>query len=471
MHSEISSALMELRRRLSALALATAAATALATATVTATATALATATATALISAAVALSAKANASANAAPDDSLKLTQAACNAFKAKIAALPGYTSGTIQVPADWTNTKGATVPVFWWKRAGTRPSATPIAFLHGGVAGSSWALLDKWQEVLNNYPGDVVSFDHRGEGCSKTLPSNLHPSQYAHLNVRPVVRDLEYLRQHVFGYKKWRVVGHSRGSALIHYYLEMAPEGLESAHAMGFSLSHPDIQAFNTLTRAQGFYDTAKAYLLRYPGDEERVKQIKSWIQTDTCWNALDDRKVCGPSVVDVFANLLSRQTSWGDLHNKIQSMVDFNSAYAVIQARLPLDVYGHFNYIMGTNALTFGSPDLLWIAMLKENPVYKDPFLSEIRYIGDAIMPTVGELWRAQVDAIDYATIKTYLREHPEFKYFLYSGALDPIAPPQAFKWETSELGSLVNFVTLPSSAHDGWFDPILIANILK
>lgn len=406
-----------------------------------------------------------------AAKDDSLTTTQAGCRAFIAKLSSTPGMSFGTVLVPEDWENPSGSKIPLFWWKRSGSDSSAPPIAFLHGGVAGTSWGLLDKWQKVIQDYPGDLVSFDHRGEGCSKTLPSNLNPEAYRHLTVRATVKDMEFLRSEVFGYSRWRIVGHSRGAALVHYYLEMAPEGLESAHAMGFAISSPERQRLNTLTRAQGFYDTAKAYLLRYPEDEAKVKKIRALITADTCWQGLDERKICGPAALDVFANYLSRVSSWGDLHAKIASMIDFDSTYKAIQARLLIDVYGHFNYVVATNGQTFGSPDSLTTAQLKNNPIYHEAFLSEARYIGDAIAPWVDIPWSSSVDPLDYGKVKKFLSNHPDFKYYLYSGALDPIAPPQSFSWEVDHLGSLVQFVNLPEVGHDGWFDPIFLANIMK
>lgn len=408
---------------------------------------------------------------ARAAADDSLTLAQKGCRAFVERLAGMSEVTYGTALVPKDWAHPKGEKIPLFWWKRAGRDQAAPPLVFLHGGVAGNSWALLDKWQAVLRDYPGDFISFDHRGEGCSKTLPSNLDPSAYRHLNARSVVNDMELLRSGIFGGRKWRVVGHSRGAALIHYYLEMFPGALESAHAMGFSVASPELQALNTLTRAQGYYASAQAYLELYPEDEARVQKIRSLIQPDTCWLALDDRRVCGPAVLDVFANYLSRKGSWADLHAKIGSMVDFDSAYAAIQARLPNDAYGHFNYIVGTNGRDFGSPDSALTEVLKSNPAYAHAFLSEARFVGEAVAPAAGIEWRASVDPLDYGKIRRFLSSHPGFNYRLYSGALDPIAPPQAFRWEADYLGPLVTLVNLPDSAHDGWFDPILIANILR
>lgn len=409
------------------------------------------------------------SAGAEAASDDSLTVAKNGCQSFLKRLDSLSDVTYGTIEVPKDWARPDDEKNPLFWWKRAGRDKTAPPLAFLHGGVAGNSWGVLDKWQTVIRDYPGDFISFDHRGEGCSKTLPSSLAPSAYRHLNARSVVKDMEFLRAKVFGGAKWRVVGHSRGSALIHYYLEMAPQALESAHAVGFSIAPPELQSLNTLTRAQGYYATAKAYLQRYPEDEARVQKIRTFIKPDTCWFALDDRSICGQAVLDVFANLLSRKSSWADLHLKIESMVDFESTYAAIQARLPNDVYGHFHYIVGTNGQDFGSPDSAMTEVLKSNPVYTDAFLSEARFIGDAIAPTVKVSWRSSVDSIDYSQIKQFLLENPGFRYYLYSGDLDPIAPPQAFQWEVAYLGSLVHFVSLPDSAHDGWFDPILLRNV--
>ncbi len=408
---------------------------------------------------------------ARAATDDSLTMTKIGCQNFTKRLSEMKGLTSGNYLVPKYHSHPYGKKIPIFWWKREGTNKSAPPLVFIHGGVAGNSWALLDKWPTVIRNYPGDFISLDLRGEGCSKELSSNLLPSEYRHLSVRNVVKDLEMLRTQLWGYAKWRIVGHSRGSAIVHYYLEMAPQGLESAHAMGYSIAASEFQSLNTLVRAQGFYSTAQTYLKLYPEDEERVRLIRSRIKPETCWLGLDDRKICGPSALDVFANYLSRRSSWKDLHSTLTSMIDFDSTYAAIQKRLPNDVYGHFNYIISTNGQTFGNPDSVMTELLKSNPIYTDSFLSEIRFIVNAISPSVQVPWRASVDSINYDRIKRFLTSNPNFKYYLYSGALDPIAPPMAFKWETDFLGSLVNFVNLPDSAHDGWFDPILLSNIVQ
>src|SRR4051794_37953000 len=88
---------------------------------------------------------------ASAAPSlsgtDSLAQAVSGCEGFNAKLKAYPDIKSGVAQVPADWANPASqAKVPVFWWKRAGKDSSYPPLAFIHGGPASNSWALLDKW-------------------------------------------------------------------------------------------------------------------------------------------------------------------------------------------------------------------------------------------------------------------------------------------------------------------------------------
>ncbi len=72
-----------------------------------------------------------------------------------------------------------------------------------------------------------------------------------------------------------------------MVHYYLEMAPQSLESVTGMGFSLMDGDLQKEYPRLRAMGFARAAKAYLQRYPDDANLVLQIRK--MTDTaglCW-----------------------------------------------------------------------------------------------------------------------------------------------------------------------------------------
>lgn len=401
--------------------------------------------------------------------NDSLVMTQKACAEFQAKLKTTPGIKFGTAYIIKGSSKT-----PIFWWGRQGVDSSYPPLVFLHGGPASNSWAVLDKWQVILKNYPGDFITFDHRGEGCSKTASSNLSPSAYSSYRVRNIVGDIEYLRKNVFHYKTWRVMGHSRGAAIVHYYLEMAPEAIESAHAMGFSIMPPELQLHYPLLRASGYARTAEAYLKKYPGDEAVVRQIRNIIvQEKMCWIGIDSRKICGPSALDVLGSGLRNVGSWESFHSQLVSMVDAKTIHETIEAQLLKDVYGHFNYIVGTNGQDFGNPDSahgLWMKNTKHS-AYTTPFLAEIRYVVEAIAANSKVSWKGSVDRINYLKVKNNLIQHPSLNYNLYVGSLDPIAPPEMYLAEKNILGPLVNLTMMNGVGHDGWFEPVVINNLMK
>ena len=400
-----------------------------------------------------------------AVSNDSLLLTQEACKAFQAKLKADPRFITGTAQVPKYWdANPSTETLPVFWWMRKGTDSSYPPIVFLHGGPAANSWALLDKWKTVIDQYPGDFVSFDHRGEGCSKTLASNLPLAAYQIYRIRNIIKDIEFLRQNVFHYSTWRVMGHSRGAAMVHYYLEMAPDAIESAYAMGFSIMPHGQQSQYPMIRAHGYYRTSEAYLEQYPSDAALLQKIRETIENEKmCWPGVDGAQLCGANALDVLGyNYVKNLSAWNGLHSKITAMTDSKSIYDTLAPLFITDTYGHFNYIIATNGQDFGSPDMVTSAMLKKtaNPIYVEPALAELRYVNEVIAPQYPVDWTAHVDTLDYYKVLANLTSHPKLKYYLYAGSVDPIAPVNMFLGEVAFLGDKVNFKIL-TSGHDGWF----------
>ena len=411
----------------------------------------------------------------HAQPKNSLEMVRAACADFQARLRALyPDVQTGVAQVPKFWDKPNGETLPVFWWKRAGKDPSYPPLAYIHGGTGSNSWALLTVGKDLLDNYPGDVVSFDHRGEGCSKTLPSNLRPEVYAPYRLREVFRDLEYLRSEVFGYRKWRILGHSRGAALAHVYLESAPEGLESVHAMGFSFMPLEMQESYTGVRALGYYRVAKVYLQKYPGDEQRVAEIRAMVPQDMCWESFDGRVLCGPDVIDILSKHLFYTSSWPVLHEILSKMVDPPSIHAAIEEELKKNIYAHYNYILGTNGLDFGNPSLDNARVFEEgqSPLFTEPFLSELRYVGSTLQWGLDFTWRSSATTVRYDVIRKNMLANPGLRYFLYAGEFDPGLPLEMFVAEESKLGDLEQFRyrILEGTGHDGWAHPDVIAQVM-
>ena len=305
-------------------------------------------------------------------------------------------------------------------------------------------------------------MSFDHRGEGCSKTLRSNLDPDAYQPYRVREIVNDMEFLRERVFKYSKWRIFGHSRGSALVHYYLEMAPNSLESAFTSGFSIMPAQQQKNYAFVRARGYQEVGAAYLRLYPGDLSLVQEARRRIEEEKlCWQTVDNYKICGPAALDVLAlNFLAYRSAWSKLHDQISQLQSKDGLKNVIQAQVFATNYGEFNYIMGTNAREFGSPSSGATAIMKadhSSPFY-NPFLAELRFASEAMAPIAKVDWHSEVDALDYGKILEFLKLHPSFKYTLFSAELDPIAPPEMFKDELQILGKYVRLIPLPNMGHD-------------
>ena len=412
------------------------------------------------------------------AEKDSLVSVLNGCEAFKTKLKIQrPDVLTGIAQVPKYWNDPANKeTLPVFWWKRPGKDNTYPALVYIHGGPASYSWGMLDRWSVILDHYPGDVISFDHRGEGCSKTIRSSLDPKLYEVYRIRNIVRDMEFLRENVFGLKTWRVHGHSRGGAMVHYYLEMAPQSLESAHATGFTILPDDFQKNYAYNRARGNALVAEEYLKRYPGDDVLVAKIRKTVSDNNmCWRGLDNRHICGASAVDVLGAIyIKNPSSWAAMHGVIVKMsADGAPLYSMMEAEILKDLNAHFNYIMATNTVDLGAPDSHTSEYLRRSadPIYVKPFVAELRYVTEALASTTSIDWKGDIDLLDYKRVKLFLDGHPNFRFALYAGAYDPIALPEYYKPSLDYLNGRAKFTVLNDSGHDGWFDPIVIAELMR
>jgi pimeloyl-ACP methyl ester carboxylesterase len=393
------------------------------------------------------------------------------CQDLKTKLTKVPGISFGYDQVPVDWKNQNGAKIPIFWWRRAGS-PNFPPLLLVHGGPGGNSSGFLLRMPKLIDNYPGDVFSLDERGEGCSNTLPGNLSPVSYAHLTARNSVYDLEYMRNKIYHGRSWRALGQSRGSMILHYYLDMFPQALESVHAHGWSLMPANQAPGITRLRAIGYQRTAAAYVAKYPEDVELIKKMRAAITPITCWPGYESRRYCGPDVVDVFGFDLSRVALWENLHKSLNSVlerteeVNPKKVYALIADRVKSDLFANANYIVGTFTKEVFYPDYSTLLRMTGTPEFQEPLLSEVRWWRNGILPAVPNNWRSDVDPVDYNRIRRYLASHPRFKYYLYSGVLDPIAPVEIFRSEVTALSPYVRYTNFQSSGHDGWWSESLV-----
>lgn len=411
-----------------------------------------------------------------AAATDSLDYVQQNCRGFQAQLSRQMNVVHGTARVPKNWANpTSSESIPIFWWKRVGSDSNYPPLLYVHGGPGSNSWAILDYWPQVYNSYPGDVVAVDLRGEGCSKTESGNLDPQSYSNYGVRSIVRDLEFLRTNVFQYSAWRLAGHSRGASIVQYYLEMSPEGIESAVAAGYSVMSPSRQREYTRIRGEGFHAAATKYEQRYPGDRARLENLRQRLDNSrVCWNLFDGRTLCGGIAVDVLSSLLARYDLWNQLHTMILQMSDLNYAQQVINSMLMQNVIvAQTGYVLGTQGRDFASMSKADILSLKQlgDPIYQDTLLSEIRLMADGIIPISPYDWASDVDNLDYDKVRAGLREH-NIDYFLFSSEHDPIAPPTMYADQVQILGSEVVYKNLSNAGHEAFFfSPEVARAILK
>jgi pimeloyl-ACP methyl ester carboxylesterase len=397
------------------------------------------------------------------------------CQDFKRKLLANRRISIGYEQVPKNWQAPNGAKVPLFWWKRSGS-PNYPPLLLLHGGPGGNSTGFLVRMPKLLDTYPGDIFSLDQRGEGCSNNLPGNLAPSNYTHLKTRNTVYDLEFLRKKHFQGRPWRALGQSRGSIILHYYLEMHPDSLESVHAHGWSIMPAHLAPSMTRLRAIGYQRASAEYVRKFPGDISLLQKIRASISPITCWNSFEGRRHCGPEVIDVFALDLARFALWENLHKSFNSVinpdgsVDSQKVYSLVAERIKFDLFAHLNFIVGTFAQELAYPDYQTLLKLTGSPEFDLPLLSEVRWLRNGILPVANLSWSTQADPVDYIRIRRYLESHPKFKYYLYSGVWDPAAPMEMFDYEVRTLGSNVNYTNFQTSGHDGWWSEEIVAQRL-
>ncbi|GEM_PF-6617644 len=403
---------------------------------------------------------------------DLSELSKVNCKNLNQVLNNFGGLKSFYISVPRDWSNEKGSRIPLFVWYKKGEF-KYPPLLLLHGGPAANSASFPSKFADLIKKYPGDVVSLDQRGgNSCSADLTGNLPLTSYIHLQATNIVNDLEYLRRYYFSGRKWRAFGQSRGSLVLHMYLNYFPNSLESVHAHGWSLMDSGQASKMTFIRANAYLRTSEAYLKKYPQDRAIVAKIKRSINNQICWPAFEGHTYCGPSVVDIFGYDLGKPTSWDGIHKNLVGTLDANgnvnptALYNVILKAIKSDGFAWINYIAATFSQESFYPDYASLVALRNFPIYNMPVLSEIRYLSDVIKPSHGIKWRSNSFVPDYAKIKSYLERNPRFNYFLYSGALDSIAPVEIFQHEVSKLGGAVKYNHFLNSGHDGWWSEPLI-----
>jgi pimeloyl-ACP methyl ester carboxylesterase len=126
------------------------------------------------------------------------------------------------------------------------------------------------------------VLMLDQRGTGRS-TPVGTLHgrtPEEQAeyltHFRADSIVRDAEWIRREL-GVDRWSVLGQSFGGFCVLTYLSLAPGGLREAFFTGGlpPVGRPVDEVYRATY--ERVLDRNRRYYERYPGDRERVREIR--------------------------------------------------------------------------------------------------------------------------------------------------------------------------------------------------
>ena len=408
------------------------------------------------------------------------------CDQFKSQLATNAKVKTGTLQVPLKYNPSSKNQISLFYWVREKLQSETQypPLLLIHGGVGGNSSGMFT-WTAVMNSYPGDIVSLDLRGEGCSNYFGYNEKYSEYRSVTIDATVKDLERLRAHLYGNKRWRIFGQSRGSAIGHRYLESYPGSLESVHVHGLAMmSETDYPKYSV----QRSYFNARAgrtFYSLYPQAGQVIDQIRTLLLSEPeCFSvnyALLDLpinqqpQVCGADVVDAFSGRLGGFAGWEGFAKSLVALVDESGqlnkvgARQLIQSSLDSSLYiRYLGYIFGTNSQEFHAPDIKTLKQIEQIPEINNAPLSEGRFILNVAFPLYKSVHGDQVIAThrfyDFARVRKSLQKcilkNDQLRVKVYMSEYDPVAGPEAFQYEQQKLQGVADFILIEKSAHDGW-----------
>lgn len=416
------------------------------------------------------------------------QLSQRNCDALKSKLTQR-GLPIRYLSVPLDYTSEGSAKIQVAYWIRPGKDPGFPPLLLLHGGPGGSSLRFLD-WTLVFENYPGDLVSLDQRGESCSSAVAPGLPIESYANYRARVIVRDLEKLRRELYkSRRQWRVFGQSRGSVVAHYYLDMFPDSVESLNVHGYSMGSPQFMENYSQTRTFFSARASLRFVAQYPKAGYALELLKAWLDDRReCFqffvheDASSRHELCGAIAVDALSFDLGTYTAWPGFAAKLESLVpegvvDESAARAYFQGKISANSYVTiFNYIAGTNAQDMGHPNPEILRHIVDDPFIRSAPICEGRFIAGVMLPwyrsSMGADYVSHVDPIHHDQILEYLEAHPSFRLNLFASDNDPYAGPEAYDEERAAFGLRARFHLLTGSAHDGWLtDPMVAGELLS
>lgn len=382
-------------------------------------------------------------------------------------------FFTGYVTVPEDWDHPEGRKINVFYYGRK--NPDNLPlVAFFNGGPSASSHGST----ELLETHPEskklNFIYIDQRGTGCSDLYPSENSPEvakRLAHYTSRSIVKDAEEIRKKLLGENsKWKILGQSFGSLIVHRYISIAPESIDTAYAHGYAIMTDQIEWMKERILSQK--RVIEDYFDIYPQDRADLENIKKLIANDYCF-VEDGIKLCGPIIMDILRHPLGFRDEWEFMHWWIENLAIFFTQQPSMMEGLSRLYYSDFTHdslpslVINKVEITKGPSDReeCLEAFTRLRRIGDDPELwpiNECRVLIN-LQNSKFDSAVAAVNAVDPLTlesVKASLKKHPELRLFLYAGAKDVFVPTATFEEEARELKGLIHFEIFPESGHEGF-----------
>lgn len=399
------------------------------------------------------------------------------CREFAASLPADFDY--GLIQVPKDWSAPNGERLEVFYYGRFHVGDK-TPVALVNGGPGGESWSMYKKLQGktgVLSGMP--FVFFDQRGNGCSSPYPS---VSMDGAINAAgfyssaSIVRDMEAIRKAIYGERtRWKVFGQSFGSAVVHRYAMLAPEGLTVGYAQGFALMN-DWRDYRRVFREYGI-EFQRRYFERFPGDRDCLHRELDRIVARDCPDASDDaaRLACAGPYVDKLDASFRNPGDWPKTHAGLAAFCaappsSRPGAESAKEKRLDArDIAIHTIVTQEYLPPGFDPADPFAcqaaLERLSGGHDWRDlAFFQGCSRNESALLELYRRNRPRTSSYLSLAEFKESLQAHRDVRFRLYSGEIDPYSPPPYYEDEARELAGRISYQMIPGGGHYNW-EPII------
>lgn len=397
------------------------------------------------------------------------------CQTF---LGEIPKYFfKGFVEVPENWDLPDGRKIKVFYYGKleGNDRRRQKPVVFFNGGPSMDSHASSGLFETSARASQVPFIYIDQRGTGCSDPYPADPteeNLERLSHYGTRSIVKDAEAVRAAVLGGKKWRAFGQSYGGMIVQRYITVAPEGIESAYAHGFSVISDSVEFFKFRMLAQK--RVTEDYFKVFPRDRERLEKLKSLINADTCFTDGVTR-ICGNVVLDAATLMLGFRPNWDGLHEWFVNLLNkdgqlhqrnlqkFVRAFifgAFAANALPSAVINKVEILDGTDNDQCGA------AMDRLKRDGEDPQawpLNECRLLSNITSDEIEKGLRKLKarDPLELDALAEALRVNPELRFYLYSGGMDTFVPMETFAREAARLGSRITYRNFPDSGHEGFF----------